>query len=181
MIKVNVSGKMFEVDINVLIRSDYFKTMIDDCVNDDVIYVKRSPYIFEHVLACLIDDNYKCPIQYQDELKYFLIQHNNWYDPYSDIKKMIEHEIQEINRNIKEIRDSVCNINDKYEQLYNKMLPRICKRDNCNDECLNCYEYCVYHYDKCSYFSYDDMEYCDDIIKDRDHLLDERCAYHEYC
>lgn len=41
MIKVNVSEKVFDVDVDVLMKSGYFKMMIDNCVNDEVIYVKK--------------------------------------------------------------------------------------------------------------------------------------------
>ena len=150
MIKVNVSGKIFEVDVNILMKSDYFKAMISDRVNNDVIYVKRSSHVFKHVLACLIDDNYMCPIQYQNELKYFLIQHNNWYDPHDDtnkiIKKLIDNEIHIINYHIADIRDNIRDLDDKYEKLCNKpigILSHSCKRVDCNDECKNGYNYCL--------------------------------------
>lgn len=185
MIKVNVSGKIFEVDVNVLMRSEYFKIMIGDCVNNDTIFVKRSPHIFEHVLACLIDDNYKCPVQYQDELKYFLITHHKWYDPYNYIEKIIESEhrivqdkFSDIYYQLREIRDSLRDVDDKCEKIYNKITgesPPICKRIDCNDECERDYNYCCYHYKRCSYRDHS-KNYCDNYITS--YINSEHCEEH---
>lgn len=135
MIKVNVSGKIFDVEMDILMKSEYFNNMINDCKgSDETIYVKRPPHVFKHVLACLIDDNYMCPIQYQNELEYFLIQHNKWYDPYSDVKKLIDEKINDINLNVtkmhKSIDDKINNVNYNIVEMYKSLNDKMCDVDH---------------------------------------------------
>lgn len=91
MIKINVCGRMFETTIETISSSGLFKNMIDELGEPtEAIFINRSPKIFEHVLAFLIDPEYLFPSKYENELKYFLIDYNNLYDKFYDIETKID-------------------------------------------------------------------------------------------
>lgn len=61
-IKINVGGTVFETYIDTLKKSEYFKSMLEDCSQQtDMIFVDRSAHKFEHVLSFLRDDTYPYP------------------------------------------------------------------------------------------------------------------------
>jgi hypothetical protein len=101
-----ICGKKFIVEKQILCRSNFFKTMFEDCTDSkEVIINNRSPYIFKHVLGYLISDKYPYPKKYEDELKYYLIDYdiNKLYDPNRDIISLLSGlaiaEIVKANRN----------------------------------------------------------------------------------
>lgn len=78
MIKINVSGRMFETEIKIISRSELFQNIINDVgIPTEPIFINRSPKLFEHVLALLIDPTYPYPIKYINELKYYLIDYDS--------------------------------------------------------------------------------------------------------
>ncbi len=80
-IKINVCGKIFETYKETLLKSDYLKHMMADCDDSSQIFINRSPSVFKHVLAYLIDDAYPYPKIYESELKFYLINYGKLYDP----------------------------------------------------------------------------------------------------
>src|SRR5687767_5154507 len=73
-IKLNVSGKIFLIEKETLCKSQLFDNMFKDCdtVSDEIM-IYRSPMLFDHVYAYLLDDTYPYPKKYDAELDYYLI------------------------------------------------------------------------------------------------------------
>jgi hypothetical protein len=76
-VKINVGGTEFETMIETLMgRSGYFKNLFNnDFKNGSVVFVDRSPKIFEHILNLLRDPEYTYPFKYVSELKFYGIDH----------------------------------------------------------------------------------------------------------
>lgn len=121
LIKLNVSGCMFEVDINVLKKINYFKYLLEDTNHDinQVIFVGRAPHIFKHVLALAIDENYGYPIKYKSEL--------DFYDVTYDVNKMYDPTLV----NYECCRLVVKRIDEIYKGLKNEINPS-CKPNRCS-------------------------------------------------
>jgi hypothetical protein len=129
MIKLNLCGKYFGVPSSILKKSELFYNMLNDVQNDgNPIVIDRSPKLFEHVLALLIDDNYLYPQKYAKELDYYLVKCGKLYDPNEEIKN-------KINR-----IDDILNKNDFVE----------CCHDNCENNRLNS-PACDEHVGMCAY------------------------------
>jgi len=73
-INLNVSGRKFEVQKDILCKSQLFNNMFTDCdtIMDEIV-IYRSPKLFEHVYAYLSDDKYPYPRKYYGELDYYLL------------------------------------------------------------------------------------------------------------
>ena len=103
MITINVCGKIFKTDLETITKSELFKNMIDDVgAPTEEIFINRSPALFEHVLAYLIDQQYPFPLKYEAELKYYLIDYDRakLYDEEASLKakiKNLEGKINSIN------------------------------------------------------------------------------------
>ncbi len=154
MINLNVCGIKFEVEKKILCKSEYFLNMFTDCnVDDNIINVNRSPNIFKHVLAYLIDDNYLYPKKYESELKYFLINYDakKLYDPNSNLQQQcdkLEYDLDRANTIIDELQNIIINNDDyvkvmeeeiyekikkKYKKLIDLYIPATCKYKNCGN------------------------------------------------
>ena len=92
-IKLNLCGRIFEVDLDILLTSELFTNLLQDSeYNDLPIVMNRSPLLFEHVLAYMIDPNYPYPSQYKLELDYYGIKYKSCelYNPYFEYQARIE-------------------------------------------------------------------------------------------
>ena len=71
-IKVNVLGKVFEVSIATLEKIPYICDMWHGCGSrEGDIEIERSPSLFKHVIALVIDDTYPFPAIYEQELRFY--------------------------------------------------------------------------------------------------------------
>jgi hypothetical protein len=88
IIKINVGGKIYETNKNILIRCEYFKNMLHDCVNDlsNIIFVDCDPDGFKHILEYLRFAAYKIPKKYSYLCDYFLINDSSIYEDNPDEK-----------------------------------------------------------------------------------------------
>lgn len=57
-IKLNLCGRIFKVDLDLLLKSELCTNLLQDNeYNDLSIIMNRSPMLFEHVLTYMIDQN----------------------------------------------------------------------------------------------------------------------------
>ena len=161
IIKLNLCGRIFEVEKNILMGSDLFKTMLADCPTDDsVIRISRSAHIFEHVLAYLIDSSYPYPREYANELQYYLIST-------SDIK--FYDRLHELQQKIKSLESDIAELKSNLR----------------TDEIVCCYDYCDKHVFGLGFVACKaHMNMCSYRIKSQyqGYLCDAYCEYNEkYC
>lgn len=72
--KICVSGRKYQCDIIVLLRSDLFKeafTQNPDLGKDDYFWIDRSPLMFEHAYAYMINPDYLYPLEVEEEIAYY--------------------------------------------------------------------------------------------------------------
>ena len=160
VITINVSGTMFVSTKEILSRSPYFKNMFDDCDHSDTITLSRSPHIFKHILALLIDDTYPYPIKYQNELKYFLID----YTPIdtinekftSIIKRMddIDKQFKLLNENHDKQSTTIVNLINNVKKLNNNDPITLCIYPECMNEPYGSDKMCQDHQYMCPYEIY---------------------------
>lgn len=90
IIKINVSGKRYEITKTTLDKIPYFVNLLKDCGEENKeIFVERSAMIFDHVLAYIIDDKHPFPLEYCYELYFYGINYNK-----SDVYRIIITEKQ---------------------------------------------------------------------------------------
>jgi len=164
IVKLNLCGKIFEVEKNILMGSELFQTMFADCPTDDsVIRINRSALIFEHVLAYLVDSSYPYPREYANELKYYLIPHTfaKLYYSFDTLEQKIvglEKKIESLESNVERIKisngsnETCCHAN-----CYEDVCISVACREHagkcsysgyeCYSECKGDEEYCTYHRD----------------------------------
>lgn len=64
LIKLNVSGKRYEITKTILLKIPYFVNLLNDCDDDNKeIFVERSSMLFDHVLAYVIDNKHPFPLR----------------------------------------------------------------------------------------------------------------------
>lgn len=62
---LNVSGQIFEISKNNLMKIPYFHDMFELCGDTNKpIFVSRPAHIFKHVLALILDPLYPYPTKY---------------------------------------------------------------------------------------------------------------------
>lgn len=97
-----------------MIKSQLFNGMLADCAIDEEIITVRSPKLFEHVYAYLIDSSYPYPRKYYAELDYYLISYDidELYDPHKkckeDAKTMFTSALSNICKMISNIPGGKC-------------------------------------------------------------------------
>lgn len=78
IIKLNVSGKKYQITLETLKNIPYVANGLDFC-NDNIsepIFIQRSPLVFDHVLAYVIDKKHPFPIEYSYELDFYDIKYD---------------------------------------------------------------------------------------------------------
>jgi hypothetical protein len=146
---LNVSGKIFRVSRDVICKSELFKNLLADCDTiDNEIMVDRSPKLFEHIYAYLIDDAYPYPKKYYSELKYYLIPYD--IDLLYDPNKLLvnKDDLEKIKDELKEDLEAKFNkINDSIELL--DPANDICPYPGCKARCTSWGHTCDDHRDTC--------------------------------
>src|SRR4029077_14989331 len=74
--KLDLMGRIFVVPDDVLIKSGLLGGMIQDFPELGIevpIIIDRSPMLFEHVLAYMINDKYLYPIECEGEIFYYAL------------------------------------------------------------------------------------------------------------
>ncbi len=69
--KLNVSGKLYDIKHDILIKIPYFMEYINSDVKEPVCFVQRSSNVFDHVLAYVIDRLHPYPSKYFYELDFY--------------------------------------------------------------------------------------------------------------
>ena len=76
-IKLNVGGTLYETTKSTLNLSSFFeKALSDTWKKGEVLFIDRSPKIFEHVLCLMRDANYEYPKKYLSELDFYGVKIN---------------------------------------------------------------------------------------------------------
>jgi hypothetical protein len=125
-ITLDVCGHIFKTTYDTIVKVPYFKNMFDGC--DDIpiepVFVNRSPKIFEHVLAVVIDPLYPYPKKYEFELDFYGV------DP-SNIKLYVKRE------------EIVNEVMSEVEALLKKNIVHKCEASHCNKILGSHQKYCV--------------------------------------
>jgi hypothetical protein len=128
LITVSLCGKEYKVPLHILLRSKYFTDIFDEYPYQKEIFIPRSPLAFEHILTCLINNNYKVPFEFKEDLDYYFLDREIKKDPFVELSNQI-HNIQTF------IENSTENSKTKEEHECG----RCCKPINDEDFC-----YCKY-------------------------------------
>lgn len=188
VLKCNVSGKLFEITKHDALKCELFRNLLNDCNdNNEVIPIYRSPMLFEHVYAFLIDENYPYPRKYYRELDYYGVPyqkhklHNRTKRQADILEGKIDAVCTKVDNSLSQIEiiDSKIEIIDSKSDKTIKRLRKIgpgmnktsdgnsgiCQRHNCADK-LKINSYCPYHMDKCVYRYGYNGPYCNDNCSD---------------
>ena len=78
-IKLNVGGQIFESTEDIWFKCEYLHALINynsEKIEKNIpIFVNRSPKIFAHIHALLIDENYNFPEKYKSEFDFYMIEY----------------------------------------------------------------------------------------------------------
>lgn len=69
--RLNVSGKLYDIKHDILIKIPYFMEYINSDVKEPVCFIQRSSKVFDHVLAYVIDRLHPYPSKYFYELDFY--------------------------------------------------------------------------------------------------------------
>lgn len=115
-IKINVGGTIFETTESTLSQSSFFRSYLERWKDkDEIMFIDRSPVIFEHILSYLRDVNYAFPVEFLFELDFFGIPLPKTKE--SDFDPLLE-ELVKINKNLTMIH---INLSENFEKLYNSV------------------------------------------------------------
>ena len=156
MIKLRVSGRIFETTLGIVKNIPYIYNMIVDTEHlEDEIIINRSPKVFEHVLAYAIDSKHPVPEKYLYELDFYGI---DYVKKYPDSKSILEE--------TERIRSFLITIRE-----HQQIIPKnswICFGANCDGYGLDHSFFCG----KCKHQCYSkncdrvsETNYCDDHYK----------------
>ncbi len=135
-ILLDVSGKIFEVNKDIICGSQLFKTMLNDydLIEKKIVLVPiridRSRKLFKHIYAYLIDREYPFPKKYYKELDYYLIEY--------DINKLYDSNTIILNK-ISLLQNDICNLSCKINDIKNHInIPeeKACPYLGCSEMCL---------------------------------------------
>jgi hypothetical protein len=126
--------------------------MLTDCEINGEIIIDRSPKLFKHVYAFLLDDKYPYPRKYYSELDYYLVPYdiNLLYDPNAtlkdELKKMIGISTDHFNNELRDVNDRL-----KYCDIVDASVK--CAHEYCATVCM--LPVCEYHRGTCCYSGYE--------------------------
>ena len=91
IITVNISGEKFLLNHDNFIKSKYLSDLIKDPYYEYKGPIMRSPMVFRHVQAYLIDPKHPYPKKYAYELDFYGIEYNgyNLYDPVKETREIV--------------------------------------------------------------------------------------------
>ena len=155
IINLDVSGQLFRVQKDILLKIPYFNNLFNDCEErPETIFVARPPNIFKHVIGYIIDNLYPYPAKYSFELDFYGIEYNN--------NKMLP--------STETLLMKIDTMNKKIETIYDEYLDYVlnldkkCRNPNCNTKVLGIY--CDYHlkcvYEGCTNKPIDFDNYCEE-------------------
>lgn len=195
---LNVSGKTFEIQKEILNKSAYFNDMLADCDDKNkVIFVPRSSKLFDHVLSYVIDPLYPYPKKYEYELKFYGVNYDKLYDKNEEIISFINMKFSRTDNELGCIRNFNDEINDELKEIKNNTkdymrdsnkseITRICRTctDICCEDSLHCYNHksCL----TCYRNPEDGYNYCEDHINSGSYCVKGGCSdlrtdYHKFC
>lgn len=113
IINLDVSGQLFSVQKDTLLKIPYFNNLFNDC--DEIpktIFVARPPNIFKHVIGYVIDNLYPYPAKYTFELDFYGIEYNDLYtDKLLIAISALSNKMDDINKEMKSnFNEYVCSI-----------------------------------------------------------------------
>jgi hypothetical protein len=148
IITLDVSGQIFRVKKDILLRIPYFNNLFSDCGgNLDAIFVARPSNIFKHVIGIVIDDLYPYPSKYAFELDFYGInfKRENLYDDTGKALNTISNILTEIDK----MNDK---ITSNHAELVNSIGANdpaaICIFEDCGRLSLENENYCKAHEDE---------------------------------
>lgn len=165
-IKVNVSGRIFEIKSDLLAKIPYIRNIVEGCGVDrkgtisEELRLDRSALVFEHVLSYIQDPFYPYPAKYSYELDFLDVVYDkeNLYHSNPKIKELntkIELLSKEINIVKRGLTD--CGRAVKYEGFK-------CGKSGCSNTsrvnnflCKACYPLCA---EKYCQSNADTLNYC---------------------
>uniref|UniRef100_A0A6C0C8N1 Potassium channel tetramerisation-type BTB domain-containing protein n=1 Tax=viral metagenome TaxID=1070528 RepID=A0A6C0C8N1_9ZZZZ len=152
-IRINVSGRIFNVSKETICKSQLFNGMLADCTIDDEIVIDRSAKLFEHMYSYLLDNKYPYPKKYYSELDYYLVSYdiNLLYDPDSKWK----NECEKLNHKISKMEIVINLTIDSSIETKIKNLPKKCSFPMCYSNRRFPYGVCYAHHGLCCHRSND--------------------------
>lgn len=135
-IKLDLCGRMFNVNSDILSNSELFANLLQDSEYDGFpIVMNRSSMLFEHVLAYMIDSTYPYPSKYKSELDYYGIKYQLYklYDPSPQnqisklqtkiikLKKLVKNNYSELEDKISDNSSTTTSILEKLENVEEKI------------------------------------------------------------
>jgi hypothetical protein len=75
-ITVNIKGKLFQIEEEVLLESAYFRKRLQNHNKETELLVDGDPFLFEHVLGFLTIDEYPFPLDLTSELDFYGIEYD---------------------------------------------------------------------------------------------------------
>lgn len=134
--EIDVSGRIFKVNKEILMTIPYFCNMINDSkIDSKNIFVQRLPNIFDHVLSYVIDDNYPFPKEHFYELDFYGIEYNK--NKLFDKNDTLIKELTELKDEIEVLKNGNLINNNMIIGIHNKTCSLKCGRL----DCVNLVEY----------------------------------------
>ncbi len=156
--KINVSGKTYDIKYKHLETIPYFHEYINECHNNinNQCFVDRSPMIFDHVLAYVIDPLHPYPQKYFYELAY-VMDNNHPVECSEELKyygiiynyRLTKTDIHNIENYVKNNESYLIDIRNKLDDINTKLASneniKLCKYDGCENHTIEYREYCYDH------------------------------------
>lgn len=142
-VTLDVSGKTYRIRRDILSKAQLFDNMFTDCsMVEDIIVVDRSPRLFDHIYALLLDSRYPYPKKYYSELDYYGITYDfeKLYDPYVPFHKDILT-IQNSESVIIDEMQKICNDIECIKSGQNTCKPfsrQPCRESSCSSKQSSC-------------------------------------------
>jgi BTB/POZ domain len=159
---INVGGRIFQLSSTIIDNIPYISNLINDCeisASRELIFINRSPYMFDKVLAFVIDNLHPYPIKYRYELDFYGIEYDSLklYDPNKILKDNIENEYKVLKNTINNVKNDLIILGEKVDIIENanQCFDRAMERRA--DDCAG--KYCMARV-------YSDKIYCETCLKE---------------